>query len=159
MERLLRVEKVTQRFGGLTALDQVQMHVDRGEIIGVIGPNGSGKSTMFNVITGMYKPAEGKILFKEEEITGLAPHVIAQKGLARTFQNIRLFEKMTAMDNVIIGMHSRTKAGLADAIFHTPRKRKEERESEEKARELLKLVNLYDVRYEKCFFWMSRRRE
>ena len=148
MERLLRVEKVTQRFGGLTALNQVQMYVDRGEIVGVIGPNGSGKSTLFNVITGIYKPTEGKILFGDDDITGLAPHVIAQKGLARTFQNIRLFEKMTAMDNVIIGMHCRTKAGLGGAILHTPQKRREEKECEKKALELLKLVNLYDVRYE-----------
>ena len=148
MESLLTISNITQKFGGLTALSNVNMHVDRGEIVGIIGPNGSGKTTMFNIITGIYDPTEGKIDFKGMDITGMEPHLITQKGIARTFQNIRLESKMTSLDNVIVGMHSRTKSNLVDAILHTPRKNKEEKECEEKALEILKLVGLYDVRYE-----------
>ncbi|MCI9068178.1 MAG: ABC transporter ATP-binding protein [Lachnospiraceae bacterium] len=148
MERLLRIENVTQKFGGLTALNNVNMHVDKGEIVGIIGPNGSGKTTMFNIITGIYRPTEGQVLYQDEPITGMEPYLISRKGLARTFQNIRLFSRMTAFDNVVIGMHARTKTNMCDIVLHLPRKRREEKECEERAMELLKLVDLYDVRYE-----------
>ena len=148
MERLLRIENVTQKFGGLTALNNVNMHVDKGEIVGIIGPNGSGKTTMFNIITGIYRPTEGQVLYQDEPITGMEPYLISRKGLARTLQNIRLFSRMTAYDTVVIGMHARTKTNMCDIVLHLPRKRREEKECEERAMELLKLVDLYDVRYE-----------
>lgn len=148
MERLLKIENVTQKFGGLTALNNVNMHVNKGEIVGIIGPNGSGKTTMFNIITGIYRPTEGQVLYQEEPITGMEPYLISRKGLARTFQNIRLFSRMTAFDNVVIGMHAQTKTNMCDIVFHLPRKRREEKACEERAMELLKLVDLYDVRYE-----------
>lgn len=148
MSAVLSVEGVTQRFGGLVALSDIHMHVDPGEIVGVIGPNGAGKTTLFNIVTGIYVPTKGRILLDGEDITGEKPYRIAARGFGRTFQNIRLFGNMTAMDNVMTAMHTKTSSGLADAIFHTPRARREERACQEKAEELLGLMNLWKDRYE-----------
>jgi len=147
MSSVLRVTGVTQKFGGLKALSDIHMHIEHGEIVGIIGPNGAGKTTLFNIVTGIYTPTEGQIELDGEDITGMNPHLIARRGFARTFQNIRLFAKLSAMDNVIIGMHGHTKVNLIDAIFHTPRKRKEEMECNKRAEEILKLMSLWDDRY------------
>lgn len=148
MSPVLSVINVTQRFGGLVALSGIHMHVEKDEIIGVIGPNGAGKTTLFNIVTGIYTPTEGQILLDDENITGEKPHKIAAKGFGRTFQNIRLFGKMTAMDNVMTAMHSKTRSNLIDVIFHTPRARQEEKACEKQAEALLKLMNLWEDRYE-----------
>ena len=148
MSEILSVAGVTQRFGGLLALSDITMHVEQGEIVGVIGPNGAGKTTLFNIITGIYTPTEGTVTLDGENVTGEKPHRIAAKGFGRTFQNIRLFGKMTAMDNVMTAMHTKTKAGLIDAVFHTPRARREEKACEQEAEQLLKIMNLWDCRYE-----------
>lgn len=145
---VLQVNNVTQRFGGLVALSDVSMEVSEGEIIGIIGPNGAGKTTLFNVITGMYCPTEGKVFMLGKDVTGWKPHEITRAGFSRTFQNIRLFPKMTVLDNVLVGMHTNTKAGLPSVLFNTKAKREEERQMEERAEELLKLLGLFEVRYE-----------
>ncbi len=145
---VLQVNNVTQRFGGLVALSDVSMEVSEGEIVGIIGPNGAGKTTLFNVITGMYCPTEGKVFLLGKDVTGWKPHEITRAGFSRTFQNIRLFPKMTVLDNVLVGMHTNTKAGLPSVLFNTKAKREEERQMEERAEELLKLLGLFDVRYE-----------
>ena len=145
---VLQVNNVTQRFGGLVALSDVSMEVSEGEIVGIIGPNGAGKTTLFNVITGMYCPTEGKVFLLGKDVTGWKPHEITRAGFSRTFQNIRLFPKMTVLDNVLVGMHTNTKAGLPSVLFNTTAKREEERQMEERAEELLKLLGLFDVRYE-----------
>ena len=148
MASVLSVNNVTKQFGGLTALSDVNLHVEQGEIVGVIGPNGAGKTTLFNIVTGLYTPTKGSIYLGDTEITAKAPHKIAAMGFGRTFQNIRLFAKMSALDNILVAMHTKTKANLVDAVFHTPRARREEKECIRKAEELLRLVNLWDERYE-----------
>lgn len=114
----------------------------------MIGPNGAGKTTLFNCITGIYKPTEGKVELAGDDVTGWKPHQITRQGFARTFQNIRLFKKMTVLDNVIVGMHTQTKTTLLDAVFCTPRKRKETETTRERTEKLLKLFDLYEQRYE-----------
>lgn len=147
MSEVLRVENVTQRFGGLTALDHINMRVESGEIIGIIGPNGAGKTTLFNVVTGIYQPTEGQVYLEERNITGLKPHEIAEAGFARTFQNIRLFKKLSVMDNVAAGRHLREKSNLFDALFHTGRYKREQKETEVRCEEILRLMNLWEDRY------------
>ena len=147
MSEVLRVESVTQRFGGLTALDHINMRVESGEIIGIIGPNGAGKTTLFNVVTGIYQPTEGQVYLEERNITGLKPHEIAEAGFARTFQNIRLFKKLSVMDNVAAGRHLREKSNLFDALFHTGRYKREQKETEVRCEEILRLMNLWEDRY------------
>lgn len=144
---MLRVEHVTQKFGGLTALREININLGRGEIIGVIGPNGAGKTTLFNLITGIYNPSEGRIYLEETDITGKKPYHIAELGISRTFQNIRLFKKLTVMDNVKVGMHTRTKSNLFDAVFKTGRRNREEREGEENALRILEFLHLKELRY------------
>lgn len=144
---MLKVEHVTQKFSGLTALSEINIRINRGEIVGVIGPNGAGKTTLFNLITGIYTPTEGRICLEGEDITGKKPYRIAEMGISRTFQNIRLFKKLTVMDNVIIGMHSRTKSNLLDAVFKTPRRRREEKAGVQKALECLDFLHLKELRY------------
>lgn len=122
-ERLLEVDSVTLRFGGLTALDNVTFGVDRGEILALIGPNGAGKTTCFNVMTGLYRPNEGKVLFDGQRVVGRKSHQITQMGIARTFQSIRLFPEMTALENVMVGVDSRHKTGALGALFRFPRMR------------------------------------
>ncbi|MBM7854721.1 branched-chain amino acid transport system ATP-binding protein [Desulfohalotomaculum tongense] len=150
MSALLELQNVTIRFGGLTAVDGVDMKIDRGTIRALIGPNGAGKSTIFNIVTGIYSPTAGRVLFNGQEITGLPPHVITKKGIARTFQNIRLFGKMTVLDNVKIGQHCRSSCDFLSAVtgFFNPKVKKEEKEIEERSLEALELMELADKRYE-----------
>jgi branched-chain amino acid transport system ATP-binding protein len=133
---------ITIKFGGLTAVGNVTFTIpDRG-IVSLIGPNGAGKTTFFNVLTGLYKPTSGRVLLAGRDVTGLAPHTIASLGLARTFQNIRLFNLMTAEENVMVAMHSHMKSGIVGTVLRTPRQRREEREGREFARELLDFVGI-----------------
>jgi branched-chain amino acid transport system ATP-binding protein len=146
-DKLLNIINVTQIFGGLVALSEINLFVEKGEIVGIIGPNGAGKSTLFNVITGAYDPTRGKIELDGINITGYKPFRVTELGFARTFQNIRLFSRMTVLENVMMGMHCRRKTNLADILLQTPKKRKEEKESYNKAIEILKLLGLYEVRF------------
>lgn len=147
MSEVLCAEKITQRFGGLDALKDVTMHVNEGEIIGVIGPNGAGKTTLFNCITGMYRPTEGKVSMLGTDITGWKPYEITAHGFARTFQNIRLFPKMTVLDNVMVGMHVQTKLSMKERFM--PGKAKMAMNAAvQRAEELLKLFGLYENRFE-----------
>ncbi len=141
---LLSVQGVTKRFGGLTALSDVSFEIRKGEIIGLIGPNGAGKTTMFNVLTGLYPHDEGEIFFNNVALGTNTPDQIAAKGIARTFQNIRLFQNLSAIENVMIGRHVRTHAGVFGAIFRTRSQREEERAIEKRAHELLKFVEIDD---------------
>ncbi len=145
---ILKTENVTQRFGGLVAVNSVDFELRRGEIVGIIGPNGAGKTTFFNDITGVYTPTEGKIMFKEHDITGKKPFEITALGMARTFQNIRLFYRMTVLENVMVGMHTRTSSNLIDCVIRSPRHKKTEKEAEERALEVLKLTGLLDYKYQ-----------
>lgn len=147
-ETILKVENVTQRFGGLVALNNININVDKGEIVGIIGPNGAGKTTLFNIISGIHAPSEGKIYLEEKDITGLQPYDVADYGISRTFQNIRLFKKLTVQENVMVAFHTRTKSNLFDSLFRTPRRRKEEKEVEEKSLEILELLNLSKYKYD-----------
>lgn len=141
-EPILRIESVTKRFGGLVAVDAVAFDVAPGEVFALIGPNGAGKTTLFNCITGMFQPTDGRIVFEGTDVAGRKPHDVAQLGIARTFQNIRLFEYMTALDNVRVGQHCRTGAKLWDALFKTPAERREEKAISERAMELLRFVGI-----------------
>ncbi|WP_425291885.1 ABC transporter ATP-binding protein [Caldanaerovirga acetigignens] len=147
---LLEGKNLTMVFGGLTALDSVDIHINKGEILGLIGPNGAGKTTLFNLLTGVYSPSRGSIYFKEREIKNLKPYQITRLGIARTFQNIRLFGEMSVLDNVIIGQHCRTKTGVFGAIFRPPAVREEEKRVKEKAMEILEFVGLDDAAKEKA---------
>ncbi len=144
---ILKIEDVTQKFGGLTALSHIRIDIHPGEILGVIGPNGAGKTTLFNLITGIYRPSEGRILLNGKDITGKKPYQIAELGISRTFQNIRLFRKMTVQDNVMAGLHIRTKSNLIDAVFKTGRRKREEKEGEEKAVQILRFMGLDSLRF------------
>lgn len=146
-EPVLRTEKVTQRFGGLVAVNAVDMEIRKGEIIGLIGPNGAGKTTLFNCITGQYTPTEGKIYFQGKDITGMMPYQITELGMCRTFQNIKLFPHMTIMENAMVGAHTRVKENLIDVLFRTKAYRKAEKEAEERARKALELTGLDDNLY------------
>ena len=139
---ILRVSGLTKRFGGLTAVDNVSFDVKAGEVFALIGPNGAGKTTLFNCVTGVYKPTLGKVTFLDRDLTGSPPHRAAKTGIARTFQNIRLFEYMSALDNVRLGHHCRMRSRLWDSLFKTPVERREEREITQHSMELLKLVGL-----------------
>jgi ABC-type branched-subunit amino acid transport system ATPase component len=134
---LLEVNNLTKAFGGLTAIDDLSFEVHEGEILSVIGPNGAGKTTLFNLITGMGEPDSGEIVVGGEDLVGLRPNEIVERGIARTFQNVRLFPLMTVRENVLVGMHTRTSAGPIRAILRTPGFRREEREAREKAEETL----------------------
>jgi branched-chain amino acid transport system ATP-binding protein len=134
---LLSAQGVRKEFGGLVAVNDVDFTIPKESIVSLIGPNGAGKTTFFNMLTGVYKPTAGVILFAGENITGKPPHAITARGIGRTFQNIRLFQHMTALENVLVGMHARLKGGIVGSILRTPRIRREEREAHERARELL----------------------
>ncbi|GIK41886.1 MAG: ABC transporter ATP-binding protein [Chloroflexota bacterium] len=138
----LKVQKLVKRFGGLVAIGDLDLDIKEKAIHSVIGPNGAGKTTLFNCITGFYKPEEGDILLDGESLLGKLPDQITQKGIARTYQNIRLFANMPAIENVLVGLHSHLKSGLAGAIFRSPRVRQEESEALEEARRLLRFVGL-----------------
>jgi branched-chain amino acid transport system ATP-binding protein len=141
-ETILNLEGVTKRFLGLVAVDNVSFEVKRGEVFALIGPNGAGKTTLFNCITGMFAPSDGNIVFDGTQIAGVKPHRVAHLGISRTFQNIRVFDYMTALDNVRLGQHARMKAQIWDALFKTPRARKEEVAVTERAHELLGFVGI-----------------
>lgn len=141
-EAILELTHVTKRFGGLTAVNDVSFAINKGEIFSLIGPNGAGKTTLFNTITGMYKPTSGTISFEKREVTGLKPYRIAGRGIGRTFQQIRLFSYMSAVDNIKVGEHHRMHAKLWDSLFKLPRARREEREVHARAMELLKFVGI-----------------
>jgi ABC-type branched-subunit amino acid transport system ATPase component len=134
---LFGTDGLTKRFGGLQAIGGIDMHVNEGEIVSVIGPNGAGKTTFFNLVTGMEKPDEGNIHFDGESIVGLVPSQIIKLGIARTFQNVRLFPNMTIRENVMVSRHCRTKSGLFGAVFRTPSFRREEEETRRIAEETL----------------------
>jgi branched-chain amino acid transport system ATP-binding protein len=136
-ERLLDLRDVTMAFGGLRVVDGLDLHVDEGEIVSVIGPNGAGKTTLFNLITGVYRPTGGDIVFAGESIKGLEPHQITQKGIARTFQTLRLFLNMTVRENVMAAAYGHTKAGVFRSMLRTPGMRREEREIRELAEKRL----------------------
>jgi branched-chain amino acid transport system ATP-binding protein len=141
-ETILNLEGVTKRFLGLVAVDNVSFEVKRGEVFALIGPNGAGKTTLFNCITGMFAPSEGNIVFDGTQIAGVKPHRVAHLGISRTFQNIRVFDYMTALDNVRLGQHARMKAQIWDALFKTPKARNEEVAVTERAHELLGFVGI-----------------
>jgi branched-chain amino acid transport system ATP-binding protein len=143
-EAILETTAITKVFGGLVAVEDVSFAIPRGRIVSIIGPNGAGKTTFFNMLTGLYKPTFGKIVFDGRDITGRRPDRIMAMGVSRTFQNIRLFATMSAVENVMVGQHARMKAGLFGSIIRTPGVRKEEKRVEEKAREELRYVGLGD---------------
>jgi branched-chain amino acid transport system ATP-binding protein len=135
--QLLQLESVSKRFGGLTVIQDLDLHVDQGEIVSVIGPNGAGKTTLFNLITGLYAPDDGDILFEGQSIVGLDPHKITRRGIARTFQTLRLFLNLSVKENVMAAAYSHTKAGMLRSVLRTPGMRREEREIEQLAEERL----------------------
>jgi branched-chain amino acid transport system ATP-binding protein len=139
---LLALSHVTQRFGGLVAVNDLSFEVDAGSIVAMIGPNGAGKSTVFNLVTGIYAPSEGRIVFAGTNLTGKSTSAITALGVARTFQNIRLFAFMSALENVMTGEHARLRANLVESLLHTPRQRREEAAAGAKALELLRFVGL-----------------
>ena len=142
MTALLQTEGLTKIFGGLVAVDEVSFAVPEGGIVSIIGPNGAGKTTFFNMLTGLYKPSYGKVTFGGKDVTGGRPDRITKGGMARTFQNIRLFGTMSGVENVLVGQHARMRTGAIGAIFRPPWTRKEESAGDEKARELLSYVGV-----------------
>ncbi|MCL2657606.1 MAG: ABC transporter ATP-binding protein [Betaproteobacteria bacterium] len=142
MIKLLEARNINKRFGGLTALSDVSLSINKGEIYGLIGPNGAGKTTFFNVLTGAYVPEEGEFVFNGSELPLGRPDRIVARGIARTFQNIRLFREMTALENVMAGRHIRTKTGLLGVLLQTAHTREEERLTTQRAYELLKYVGI-----------------
>ncbi len=145
---ILEMTRISQEFGGLRAVDTVSLSVLPGEIMGIIGPNGAGKTTLFNIITGIYVPTEGQLLFQERRIDGMAPYDIARLGIGRTFQNIRLFGKLSVLDNVRVGRFGVTHSGFWSSLLRLPAARREEKETELRAMELLELVDLAGKRHE-----------
>ena len=139
---ILTASGVSKVFGGLVAVNDVSFRLPRRSIVSIIGPNGAGKTTFFNMLTGLYRPSSGRITFDGRDVTRTRPDLITKAGVARTFQNIRLFGTMSALENVMVGEHARMKAGLFGSIVRTPRVRREEREVREKARETLEYVGL-----------------
>ena len=141
-KKLLEIRNLTMKFGGVVALSDVNLHVSEGEIAALIGPNGAGKTTVFNVATGYYTPTSGEILLDNESVVGVKTYKIARKGLARTFQNVRLFGDMTALENVMTGADSKNKVGLLGSMFGTSTSKKDEERSHKKAAELLNFMGI-----------------
>ena len=142
---LLRTEKLKKTFGGLIAVNEIDYSVDAGKIAAIIGPNGSGKTTFFNVISGILPSSSGRIFFNEQDVTSKQAHEMTALGMARTFQNIRLFPNLTAQDNIVLGRYSRTSAGLLDGLLNSGRLRREKQENEARATELLEFVGLTKI--------------
>ncbi|MCP4690029.1 MAG: ABC transporter ATP-binding protein [Desulfobacterales bacterium] len=138
----LEIKNVTVKFGGLLALSDLSFYIDSGEIVGLIGPNGAGKTTVFNVLTGVYHPTSGDVFFKEESLIGKRPHEIFTRGVARTFQNIRLFSNMTAIENAMVARHCRSVKGVFGAILRTRSQKREENDIRDRAREALKFMGV-----------------
>jgi len=145
MAALVEATKLRKEFGGLVAVDDVDFMIPEGAIVSLIGPNGAGKTTFFNMLTGVYKPSAGRVELLGTDITGKPPHAITERGVGRTFQNIRLFQNMTALENVLVGMHSRLKGGIIQSIIRTRRIRREEASARARARELLAFSGLRGV--------------
>ena len=141
-ETILEVENLTLRFGGLTALDDVSFSIEEGEILGLIGPNGAGKTTCFNAVTGVYRPTSGGIRFRGASIVGMKKHQITKHGIARTFQNIRLFPAMTALENVLVGADAQHSTGMLSALFRLPKHRREEDDGHTRAMDLLRFMGI-----------------
>ncbi len=141
---ILEGKAVTKRFGGLVAVNKVDFMLDKGMIASIIGPNGAGKTTFFNCITGFYQPEEGNLVFDGRPLIGRRPDQITALGIGRTYQNIRLFNSMTALENILVGMHCRLKAGIPGAIFHDPVTMTEEREAVKRGLDLLNLIDMRD---------------
>ena len=141
-ELLLETIALRKEFGGLVAVDDVDFTIPLGSIVSLIGPNGAGKTTFFNMITGVYKPTDGRVVFDGEDIGGKPPHAATERGIGRTFQNIRLFQQMTSVENVLVGMHCRLRSRIVPSIFGFPGVRREERAARERARELLAYCDL-----------------
>ena len=139
---MLRLEQATIKFGGLVAVNEVTVEVPQGSIFGLIGPNGAGKTTLFNMISGVYTPTSGKVYFNNKEIQGLPPYKVNELGISRTYQNINLFKNMTALENVMVGCHTRTQSGLTASLLRTRKQRTEERAVVEKCMEILDFMNL-----------------
>lgn len=159
---MLKTDNITMQFGGLTAVKNFNLVLNKGEIVALIGPNGAGKTTAFNMITGVYKPTKGKIYYKGKDITDLAPHNITKLGIARTFQNIRLFKDLSVLDNVLIANHLHIKSNLFEALMRLPKYKNEDRKMVKKSLDLLEMVGLTDVRNEKSSslpYGMQRRLE
>ncbi|MEB3119768.1 MAG: ABC transporter ATP-binding protein [Snowella sp.] len=147
---MLDVKQITRRFGGLVAVNEVSFDVYNQEIFGLIGPNGAGKTTLFNLITGLIEPSSGQIFTQEQLISHLKPHQIAAKGIARTFQNIRLFGELSALENVIVGRHLHTKSNFVTGILGLPQANQAEKQAKQKAQEFIELVGLGDRLSEKA---------
>lgn len=148
MSNVLEAKEISVAFGGLLAVNSVDFNIPKKSVVSLIGPNGAGKTTFFNVLTGLYKPSAGSVEFQGKDITDLPPHKIASIGIARTFQNIRLFGLMTAQENLMVAMHTHLKSGILSTILRTPKQRKEEREAEERAQEILDFVGIGKWTYE-----------
>jgi len=142
MANLLSANGMRKEFGGLIAVSDIDFTIPEGGIVSLIGPNGAGKTTFFNMITGVYKPTLGSVTFDGQDITAKPPHAVTERGIGRTFQNIRLFQDMTSLENVLVGMHCRLKGGIVGGILHTPRVKREEAEAHRKAIELLDYCSL-----------------
>jgi branched-chain amino acid transport system ATP-binding protein len=147
--KILNTDKVTMKFGGVTAVKDFSLELNKNEIVAVIGPNGAGKTTTFNMITGVYKPTTGNVFFNGKDITGIKPDKITKLGIARTFQNIRLFKDLSVLDNVLIANHLHLKSGLFESVLTLPGYRREERQMVDKSMELLERVGLADLKDEK----------
>ncbi|OPZ63594.1 MAG: Lipopolysaccharide export system ATP-binding protein LptB [Firmicutes bacterium ADurb.Bin506] len=145
MSDILEVRHLTKRFGGLTAVDDVSFSVAEGSIAGLIGPNGAGKTTVFNLMTGIYKVTSGEIMFEGKPVHDLDPHIVAEMGVTRTFQNIRLFRRLSVRDNILTACHGRADYNVADSILHTPRYRQGERRLATESERLMDLMNLTEV--------------
>jgi branched-chain amino acid transport system ATP-binding protein len=152
---ILRADTLVKEFGGLVAVGGVSIEIPTGSIVSIIGPNGAGKTTFFNMLTGLYKPTRGRMWFGERDITRARPDVITSLGVARTFQNIRLFGAMSALENVMVGRHSRLRTGLVGSIFRPPRTRREEREVREHAGERLRYVGLKSHQFDQAAINLS----
>jgi branched-chain amino acid transport system ATP-binding protein len=152
---VMRAEHLVKEFGGLVAVDNVSLEVPERSIVSVIGPNGAGKTTVFNMLTGLYKPTSGRILLGARDVSRSRPDLITRLGVARTFQNIRLFGAMTAIENVMVGRHSRMRAGVPGSILRTPWVRREERAARERARELLAYVGLRENVFDQLSIHLS----
>jgi branched-chain amino acid transport system ATP-binding protein len=142
MTDILVASDIRKEFGGLVAVNDIDFAIPQNSIVSLIGPNGAGKTTFFNMLTGVYKPTAGRIVFDGTDITRKPPHAVTELGIGRTFQNIRLFQQMTALENVLVGMHSRLKGGIVRSVLHTPGLKRQEREAADRAHELLRFCSL-----------------
>lgn len=145
---LMDVSGIGIDFGGIKAVDNVSFSVEAGEILSIIGPNGAGKTTLFNLVSGVYKPKTGSVVLDGMDVTGHDPHILAREGLSRTFQNLQVFFRMTALENVMVGRHLQERRGLVSQLLHLPSTRRQNRETRDKAMELLQFVGLEDLAHE-----------